>query len=374
MNETDERKGCTSASNAQADLFCPGRHLAQRGIPDQPPGDDAAFGQAIHDALNVETSNSARELTNEQHSIFESCREIEKQKIVEFFGDNPEPKKIHREQRLWCRIPGGKELPGSFEHSAKPDLVVVQGHRGLIIEYKTLPGDVPASPSNLQLRDQAVLASRVLVLTEVGTAVVQPLVTHQSVITTYDQAALDRSELEMFERVRKSNDPDSKRVPGDIACKFCRATPICQEYAVWAHGLLPASPALPGVPVRDWTPEQRATFCDRRGAAAKWLDDCTEEMKSLLAKDPTSIPGWELEPGNIREKVVQPQALYDRFVAAGGTLPQFMKCVGITKKDLEEQVRAVTKLKGKGLKDRLIEMLAGLTEKSQNAPSLAKKK
>lgn len=368
----DPRRGATSASNAQADTLCPGRHNAQKGIPQPPASKDAEFGRIIHAAL----AENAREevnvgalksLTGEQRDIFDACREIEKKLIEQFFGGDLTPKRVFREQRYWCLV------DKKFEHSAQPDVVVRAGPRGLILEYKTLPGDLPDSPSNLQLRDQVVVASGSLLMNEVGVAIIQPLVTYTPNITLYNATAIKQAEQEMFERVRRSNDPNAPRVAGEIQCKFCLAKSTCPQYASYAPNLLPEVSVL-SVPVAQWSPEQRAVFCERRSIAKKWLEECESEMKKLLKADPNAIPGWMLEEGNFRETVKDPQTLFTRFNALGGTLEDFMKCVKIGNGDLEDQVRAVAKLKGKGLKDKVKELLVGLTESKQDAPSLARKK
>lgn len=371
MNEIDIRRGSTSASNAQADLLCPGRHNAQKGIPEKPAGPDAEFGRAIHAALAVEESDSANTLTTEQHDIFESCREVEKATITRFFGEDPTPRKIFREQRFWCKVKSGET---TLEHSGQPDLVVRAGPKALILEYKSLPGDVPGSPANLQLRDQAVLSAGHLILNLVGVAVIQPLVTRTPEITLYNQEALKRAEGEMFARIRASNAQDAPRAAGTVQCQYCRAKDSCPAYAAWASRLMPVTVDLPESPIDVWTPDQLALFCEREAGCRKWLEDCKEAIKAKLTADPNSVPGWCLEPGQFREKVTDPQGLFDRFVGGGGTTEQFMACVEIAKGKFEEQLRRVHDIKGKALKAKLKESLEGLVESKQTAPSLARRK
>ena len=51
-----------------------------------------------------------------------------------------------------------------------------------------------------------------------------------------------------------------------------------------------------------------------------------------------------------------------------------MLCVDIGKKDLEAVVRSVSQLKGKGLKAKIDELLEGIVESKQTAPSIERKK
>ncbi len=124
----------------------------------------------------------------------------------------------------------------------------------------------------------------------------------------------------------------------------------------------------------------RSYYCEMRGAAKKWLEECDEEMKRLLAADPNSIPGWKLEDGVIQTPIVNPQEAFNRLLAVAGSseftaaelLPLFMECVKVGKTDLQALVRKVTGLKGKPLNKAWEDMLSGITESKQNKPSLGK--
>lgn len=370
MSETnDPRRGATSASSAAYDFACPGRHLAQKGLA-QTSSPDAEFGKGVHAAL---AKGDPSNLTTEQLDIYESCVAIEAKIVDQLFGPDRAKVRTFIEQRFWVKVKD-KNGDGYFDHSGQPDKIYRLGPRGLIIEYKTLAGDVPVSAENLQLRDQVVLAAGNLMLTEVMAYVIQPLVTHDPVPCLYDKVSIKQAEDEMFDRVRRSNDPMAMRIPGEVPCKFCLAKPVCREYAQWQAALLPARIALPDLPVAEWTVEQRIAFCAGVGAVEKWIEDNKEEMKELLAKDENAVPGFYLKPGNSREIVTDPEALFARFVELGGSLDQFMACVSVGKGKLEEQVRAVTKKKGKPLKVQIDSLLDGIVEQRQNAPSLAKKK
>lgn len=362
----DERRGGTSASSAQADSLCEGRHRAQRGIPEPPASSDAGFGIAIHAAL---ASNDPSKLTAEQVSIYESCVEIRERLISDVFGPDASKARRFIEERYWCLV--NKQ----WNHSAKPDLVVRHGSDALIIEYKCLPGDVEDSPSNLQLRDQAVLAAGSLILSKVTVAIIQPLVTHSPTLCQYDATALKQATQEMFARVIKSNTEGAKRTAGEVQCKFCLARHTCPERAAFVSASVPSVAAsFASVPVKEWTPEQRAAFCDRVPVIKKWIEECNAEIKQLLASDPESVPGFMLEPGSIKRPVVKPDLLHQRFLAIGGTTEVFMSCVDIGKKDLETIVRDASKLKGKALKAKLDELLDGVTDSKQDAPSIGRKK
>jgi hypothetical protein len=368
MTEIDIRRGATSASNAPADALCAGRHLAQKGLPDIQT-EDADFGTQIHTAL-AKSDDSG--LSPEQQSIFEGCKQIELEMVKQFFGPDWEKAKAIREQRFWCKIKSG-DGANEYEHSGQVDVCYRLGTKALIIEYKTLPGDRPGVATNGQLRDQAVLVRGGLLVSEVGVGLSQPLVSYDPTICMYDEAALAQAEKEMFARVLASNSPDSPRTPGKPQCDFCKAKLQCAEYQKWAAVTVPGTSSLVDTPVVEWTPAQRATFCEQLPLATKWLESCKAEMKRLLKADPEAIPGWTLEDGNTRSWVVDPNALHQRFLESGGKTEAFMAAVAITKEKLTLAVREATKLKGKALERKVADLLAGLTESKQNDSSLAKK-
>ena len=387
IQKTDERGGWTSASNAAADRLCEGRHQAHKGLPDVDSA-DAEFGRKIHDAM---AKASPEGLTDKQQAIYEQCNEITDKLMDQFFGPDKVKATIVREKRLWCKVNKVSGVPDvALPHSGMPDFVARIGSRCLIIEYKMLPGDVPEAPSNEQLRDQVVLIAGNYGLRSecsIGAAVVQPLVTHSPEICLYNSESVLRAEQEMFNRVRKSNTPNAPRTANSVSCKFCLAKFQCREYAQWSESLLPAPTKVVGMPVSEWTPDMRAYYCEMRGTAKRWLEECDAEMKRLLTSDPNAIPGWKLEDGNVIQTVTEPEVLFGRFAKLAKDFATeqapadpdklitelFVGCVKVGKENFESLVRKVTGLKGKALKAKIEELLDGVTKDKQNAPSLAKK-
>lgn len=372
----DPRKGMTSASNAQADLLCPGRHQAQVGLPDVPT-DDADSGRRIHAALADGTDANMKLLSLEEREVFDACREIEKKVVGQFFGELPagtNGNRVFRHERYWVRVPykrADAAGPTYYPHSGEVDVVHRRGPLALIGDYKTLAGEVAGSPSNLQLRDLSVLVRGNLLVEKIGVVIIQPFVTHSPEVCLYDKAALDRAEQEMFNRVITSHSADALRVPGDLQCKFCKAKSQCQEHQRWATSLLPQIGNLIDKFVADWTEQDYALFLEREGVARQWLDGCWEAAKEFAKK--RNIPGWKLKPGNERENIIHPQEVFNRFVALGGKPEAFVgKCVSVGKGKLREAVNEATGAKGKSLDAAMTTLLEGCTETKQNAPSLVK--
>ena len=353
MTGPPERGEWTSASNAMADSLCIGRHRAQIGIPDK-VSSDATFGREVHDALS---KGSSEGLDVDQENIYERSLEIEKKIVDFFFGDDQKNMQVVREHRFWIHWENG------LQHSAQPDVVYRCGTKVLVIEYKTLPGDVASASTNMQLRDQTVCVwvNTPLVL-EIAAAVVQPLVTNNPEITIYKRLDVERSTQEMADRVA-----------GEVQCKFCKAALSCPEYQKFAGSLVPSaaiSPSLVDVPVILWTPDMRKQFCDSVSVAQKWLDKVWAAMEEGAANDPNFVPGYSLVEGQTREKINNLEAVFNRASAIGVPLLEFLGKSTISKKDIAELVRTHTKAKGKALEKILDEVIGKDVSVSEAKKSL----
>jgi len=357
-----ERGDWTSASNAAADEQCKARHQMQLGIPDE-PSSDADFGNAIHLAM----AGGEVKLTVEQESIVESMLEIERKAVVAYFGPEFATAVLKPvcERRYWIKWPDG------LQHSGQIDRVHRWKDKALIVELKSLPGDVASSPRNMQLRDQAVLYfTNELLLSEVATVVAQPLVTHTPEVTVYTKADLMRAREALYHRVSASNTPNQPRTPSEVACKFCKAKTKCKEYQQWAGSKLPMERSLVDTPVKAWTPEQRKLFCDNYSVAKKWLEKMWEEMEKGAEAQPDFVPGYQMVAGEGREKINNLQSVFDRASTFGIALATFLEKSTISKKDLGEIVRACTKHKGKKLSETIDTIIGSDFVVSQASKSL----
>lgn len=361
-----QRGAWTSASNAAADKLCPGRHNAQRGIPEV-QSSDSDFGNAIHAAL---FKGDPAGLTADQEGIYLSVLEIEKKLCVKFFGPEvegitPNPAKEKRYWSTWA--------DPAFKHSAQVDRVHRRVTRALVLDVKSLAGEVAESPANLQLRDQACLFDmNNAALTEIGVAIVQPLMTHSPEICVYSRADLMKARTEMYLRVEASNRADAPRVPGPVQCKFCRAKGVCREYQAYVTALLPTPRSLVEIPIDDWTPVQRKEFCDNFDIAQKWLNAAWDAMVEGAEKDGSFVPGYTLKDNPQRGTIINLQKVFDRASALGIPLADFLEKSTIGKGNLKELLRSFAKLKGKAL-DSQMEKVIGEDEKLSEASKSLKK-
>ena len=367
----DERRGATSASNAEADTLCPGRHLAQIGMPAE-RGEYAELGTKLHAALALADPSELDLLETE---TYDRCHQVRQAKLAEFFGVHAPAAKRWAENpkdplasRLWVRVPSSN---GFLEHSCRPDEFWRLKDRALIFEWKSLYGDVPVSARNLQLRDQQVLIrGNFMIPGDIGVCVVQPKITMNPEICVYTPEDSERARQEMFARVLASNDPRSVRVPGTVQCQWCRAKLKCLEYQRYAAAMLPGLLDVLDVPVGSWSPQQRAVFLDRYKIADAWLQGTRNSIYMGLKADPAYAPGWFITPPVRVETIADAQACFERCAAKGMTAAQFMECVKVGKEKLRTILSGVIGERGKALDTTLAEICRGIVEVSQRAGAL----
>jgi len=356
----DERQGMTSASSAEADLLCHGRHLAQRGLPEGEKSTDAESGNRIHAALESQEKISA--LSDDELGTALKCKAIEEVLLEKIFGDNKPW--CRREQRIWSDF-------GGFKHSGKPDVVYVYGKVGLCLDYKTGRNEVAESSRNLQLRDLAVLAAIEYGLDKVYVAPIQPWVTMTPEPCEYDKMALIVALGEMETRIVASNDPKSPRIPGDKQCQYCKAKPTCQEF-------LNASLPIKNVVGEPELVESgiKALASDRLGKFLSLVrlaeETATAEVRRRIDSS-EAVEGWTLKAGRETEKITDAQTVFSRALAAGITQDKFVaECITVGKTALKTALKTATGAKGKALDAKLDELLSGVTETKTSANILTK--
>jgi len=236
----DVLKVATSAENALYDQLCPGRNLAQRGIPDGETSIDASMEKRILRALadSGQMANMKPPLSSAEREVFDKCRNIEKAVAGPFFGDGPFKSgeyRVFRQERLWLPNSG---KPGFFAHWGEPHAVFRVGTRALVVQYNLLLGsDTDDLCDHRERLDLIVLvAGHYAPLKQVSTVVIEPHVTESPEVVTYELSAIEDSYKDMVRRIAASNRPGAVRTPGEVQCKSCKAVGKCNENRVWRDG------------------------------------------------------------------------------------------------------------------------------------------
>ena len=357
-----ERGEWTSASNAEADLLCPARHRRQLGLPRE-SSPDAERGTKIHSALEKRDPTG---LEADEVECYESLLAKETEVLKQWSGDE-DPSNILpvRERRMWMTLDCGKK------HSGKPDVFYAHWERGLAIDYKTGRSEVTESPSNLQLRDLAVLAAYEFGLLSVTVCINQPF--SKPLLCEYGAAELSEAYFELDARVAHCWSDQAAAIPGETQCKYCRAKGTCPEFK--SASLPIAFPPLATVApseesltstIKSLSGAKLGSFLGMVRLAAEVADS---EVRARLAAG-QSVEGWKLgEPGE-RETIVDPNTVHQRFAERGGETEAFLKCVTVAKGNLKASLKTATGLKGRFLDAAMDAVLDGCCETKPTRPKL----
>ncbi|MDE2104215.1 MAG: DUF2800 domain-containing protein [Patescibacteria group bacterium] len=268
------------------------------------------------------------------------------------------------ERRLWIDA-------GDLKHSGKPDRIVINGDTALMVDWKTGRNEAMVSPRNFQLRDLAVLVAANFGVRRVHVALIQPWVTMQPEVCTYELEDLLSAQRLLEQRIRASNNPNSPRLPGDRQCQYCRAKAQCPEFLA---GSLPVKPeAAAPEPVKAGI-ENLSN--DRLGAFLAIVrlaeETATAEVRRRVEAG-EAVNGWILKPGRETEKITDAQTVFNRALAAGITQQSFVAdCITVGKTALKTALKTAPGAKGKALDAKLDELLAGATETKTSNPVLTK--
>ena len=355
FEEMDERRGKLSASGMEAAFLCHGKPKAEEGKPQNVMPETTA-GSRIHEA--VEHDNPAALWNEDERKMAVRLMELRDNHAEEW--SNGEKFTHERELRLWGF---GGELSG------KTDGLLRQGPRALIYDHKTGYKETIEAAANIQLRVNAALAKHNFPeLTEITVAIYQPRGFPEVTKAVYDVEDLARAEAEVANAIERSKDPNARRNPGPVQCRYCRAKADCPEAQSLAD-------KLTTVDVAEISTERLVQMLDVVETAEGVIKAVKSRAKELLEKDPAALPGWRLRPGARKTKINDPQILFGRLFQNHSIGPDaFVKICDVNKTKLRQLLKDSTDYKGKGLEAELANMLDGVTDETQNAPSLSREK
>lgn len=324
----DERRGYPSASSAEVDTLCPGRHLAQQeakrlGVPEVGADDaDTLTGISVHDELALSSKDiTATPRSEAAEALFQTEQFVLKQWIEEF-GITDAVNEC-REVRGWLR--DDKKQPVC---SGKVDCIYGGRDTGgnlhiLIIDYKSSPwGQHKASGANLQLRDLAVIFWRKTGASHARCAIIQSGKDVETV--DYSLLALHNAFFEVLARAKASMQLGAARNPGIKQCRYCRAKTICPEALKEAQLL--DNPSVTHIIPTASGPAQIVTLMtpeDKVHAWKRWqlAQGIAKELKKSILTEMESNPesplfalGLSLKPGANRYTV--PEELHAQAVEA----------------------------------------------------------
>jgi hypothetical protein len=361
--QPDERLGLPSASSWHRYESCAGswqleqeaRRLNQlaheRSV-------DAARGERIHAFLAgiVDEAGNEIKLTESEQTTADFLQERAQGEVQRIFGD--EPTQQMSEKRLWLSYQGKKALSG------RVDRVIDTPTKALVQDFKTGFSEPDPAEQNAQLKVLAVLVG--LELPAVEEVIVQIISGPYGVSEArYDVAALGKAYHEIIVTLRALRDPAAPLTPSPEACRYCPAINICQA----VKNLI--MPVVTKTQVSQLPDGARgARLLDEIAVIEEHLETIKAYYAKRLTDDPAfELPGWAMVPGVVRREVLD-------WPAARSKLSEWLDLSEIEAAsnyrlgELEKALGRKLKLKGKELKERTGEILAGLIEEKQNSASL----
>lgn len=203
-------------------------------------------------------------------------------------------------------------------------------------------------------------------------AIIQPRIANKPFIVAYSPEDIEASRREIIALWHEAHKPDAPRVASADACRYCRATSICEEHKSWIMGV----EKIAHLPAYSWTPDQWDLFLTRKSALTKFIDERYEEAKAIKAADPDKIPGWELRDGHERRIITDVVQAWSRL-SGKMSAQSFSQCCEVSIGDLERAIwqasqGAKDKLSQKAVKVLLNAILEGIIDRKRNKPSLVK--
>lgn len=356
----DERSGIPSASDFARLIACPASaRMAQfaRELGQEAHLDSGASlkGDAQHLAF-VEGPEGLTDLERGEWEIVRERIEIELGAWLDPAGPAAE---FHFEKRLWYSF-RNKAL-----YSGQPDLVVVQGPRAIVFDYKFGRFRVPDPENNLQLTIYAVLVARRYGAKEVRAAIASPF--HQFSSFDFPARELRSASRQILVFLKNLKEAAAAGVvlapiPGD-QCQFCSGRLVCPAAKLESTLAIVDPKALP-------EGEKAALLLTSIDRAFALFKEVRAHYKRVLAKEPGAIPGWTLAPGYIRRSIPDLSALVELMEAQGVEFAQIIKTLSISVPEIEQLWAEVKGVPANQSKAAFKKLLGSLLVEKPNDPFL----
>jgi hypothetical protein len=394
----DERRGLPSCSALDRLANCPGsfklaKEAQRQGV--SPPSDPwTTTGQKIHRALETDDAADYAALTHDEAETAAICEAQRHRLTGEWMLPDGGNLEHFKERRLGMTRFGlvldvtPQNTGIDFVVTGMADHIVIDqpARRGLVMDYKALPGQVDPARSNAQLRGLAVLAAGFWSLEHVRVAIIQPLAGPPTV-ADYDAESLHNASIwleAVCEEVHRPHEPHA----GDW-CKYCPAQLICP--ALKAGALAPLSFIQPATLPPEKTKEAifarvhdfggddiAALLKDPRLKMAGMLTAAAKKVATeMLLADPGSVPGFELRDRKGHRKITDADAASKALGQAlagaeGGATAALLRSAVLSPKLLTEELCRASgpKLKKDGAPAKTGYNLTGMAAKEKLAETL----
>jgi hypothetical protein len=341
-----ERLDLASASSARRRRLCVGsenliRALRARDlltvIPEDP---DAASGTLVHKAMAGEPVA----LNANQRLTLEELQRLEQMVVTDWSAGEP-VFLIGREERLWLHEGWEPVMSGQYDVAYGKD----SWKSVLIIDFKTLYGEVEPAEYNDQLRELVGLyyfnhpeAEKIRV------AILAPKLRDRCTLADYDRLEMELAKRLMRFSLAEAAAPDAPRTPG-AWCTRCPAKLNCEEARRLVGRTYDLAQLIEKGDYQLPLGEKGAAYLENIRTVRSILQKMEEAYKAKLAEAPDAIPGWRLKEGKRVRVINEPEKTFARARQLWFSDADFWACVEIAVGRLEEKVREKTKASGKAL-------------------------
>jgi uncharacterized protein DUF2800 len=363
----DERLGLPSTSTARRRSQCAGSEAliselrAQNKLAEIPEAPEARSGTRVHAAWAGEKCDLSEA---ENNSLREILR-IEAMLVSDWAGADGSSL-LGREERLWLRDRTQPLLSGRYDAAhVSPD-----GRRVLILDAKTLYGEVEGAQANDQLRELVALFRFNYPLVEsFRVAIISPNRSERCSVAEYDtfeaELALRLAKLSLA----RAAEPDAVRTAGPW-CPHCPARLQCPE----ARRLVLSTVTLAeriqegqfAVPIGP----EGARILDNVNTAVKVLYALKSAYKGIIEADSEAVPGWRLRPGKKIRQIVPDQAFWATINHSGFRDIVMTSCVEVSVSKLEDLLAGKEHPSPKAKRELFDQIFGSFVTIRQQAPEL----
>jgi hypothetical protein len=365
-----ERLDLPSASSAHRRRRCTGsenliRELRSRGLLKAiAPTKDSISGTAVHAAW----SGATTELSPSQEKTLIELKRLEAMVLADWSAAEPFIL-LGREERLWLRQ--GIEPV----HSGQYDVCYLSTDctRALVLDAKTLYGEVDPAEHNDQLRELvALFRFNYPGIKHYTVAILAPNLPERVSIDTYDQLeaelALRRLRISLFEAA----DPAAPRTPGRW-CEHCPAQLQCEELlALLPHAKETLGRRIEAGEFQLPLGEKGARLLEEIKTVKEVIKSLEEAYKTELKTDPDCLPGWTLSNGRKLRSIPEVEKALEAWSAQRYAMSDFLSCTDLVIGRLEEKLTVSTGKVGKGLANHFNDIFGPLVVTRLSEPSIVR--
>jgi len=371
MMHDPERLDLPSASSAHRRRRCVGsenliRELRWRGLlKEKLSSEDAKSGTLVHRAWAGETV----QLSSQQTRTLAELRKLEALVVADWSGQE-DFTLIGREERLWLHDGITPLLSGQYDAAYRTR----DTYRVLILDAKTLYGEVQSAEYNDQLRELvALFCHNYPRIEHFRVAILCPNLAERCTIGDYDaweaQLALRLTRLTLSD----AQDPEAPRTPGAY-CDHCPAVLQCEEarqlvgttYNL-AKRIEQGEFALP-------LGTKGSAILESIITADKVLSALKLAYKRELEANSEALPGWRLKPGKQIRQINDVDSAMEVAVREGFSLKAFLECTELSIGKLEERLGVIKAQSGRALANRFKSVFEPLISLKVYAPELERVK